>query len=230
MKNKIIYLILGIVGLMAAILIIRWLVVEPKPQGSLNLSNSSIFNQTLPNTNNVNRRPIKLPTLEKSEPNMLTIPDLKIKAPVIYIEVSGKDEDQEALAKGVVHYPGTPDPGGWGNIYIFGHSSDYAWKKGNYKTIFKPLVNVKLETVVNLSDSQGNVFKYRVKETKVVLPKDTSVMDQHNNEKQLLTIQTSYPVGTALKRFVAICELDYELTYGEKLTNTNINNSNTNSL
>lgn len=222
MKNKIIYLTLGILGIVAAILIIRWLVVEPKPQGSLNLTNS-LSNQTLPNTNNVNRQVVKLPTLAKGEPNMLTIPDLKITAPVIYIDVSGKDEDQVALAKGVVHYPGTPDPGGWGNIYIFGHSSDYSWKPGHYKTIFKPLVNVKIDTIVNLSDSQGNVFKYRVKETKVVMPNDTSVMDQHNNEKQLLTLQTSYPVGTALKRFVAICELDYQLTYGEESASTNVN-------
>ena len=222
MKNKIIYLILGIVGLIAAILIIRWLVVEPAPQGSLNLTNS-LSNQKLPNTNGVARRVVKLPTLAKVETNRLVISDLNIKAPVVYIDVSGKDEDQEALAKGVVHYPGTPDPGGWGNIYIFGHSSDYSWKPGHYKTIFKPLVNVKLETVVNLSDSQGNIFKYRVKETKIVLPNDVSVMDQYNNERQILTLQTSYPLGTALKRFLAICELDYQLTYGEESASTNVN-------
>jgi len=40
-----------------------------------------------------------------------------------------------------------------------------------------------------------------------VSPKDLSVLDQQNFQKKFLSLQTSYPIGTALKRFVAVAEL-----------------------
>ncbi len=157
--------------------------------------------------------PPRIP-LEKGTPDHLVIADRKIDAPIVYIDGADEKTFQDALTKGVVHYPDTALPGEAGNMYIFGHSSDYKWKPGNYKQVFKPLVDIPIGTVVRITNHEGKLFIYKVTETKIVGPKDTSVLDQQNNERKLLTLQTSWPVGTALKRFVAVSELDEEATYG----------------
>ena len=153
-------------------------------------------------------------TLAHDVPDHLWIPDRNIDTPVIYVSETSEEVFQDALANGVVHYPGTAVPGEPGNPYIFGHSSDYQWKPGSYKKVFKPLVDIPLNTIIRITNHEGKLFIYKVIETKIVGPKETSVLDQGNNERTLLSLQTSWPVGTALKRFVAIAELDEQATYG----------------
>ena len=75
------------------------------------------------------------------------------------------------------------------------------------KTVFALLPKIKTGDKITVSDREGNKFIYEVKETRVIAKDDMSVLDQHNNERKLLTLQTSYPVGTALQRFVAVSEL-----------------------
>src|SRR3989344_5719512 len=80
---------------------------------------------------------------EKMQPNQLLIPALSIETPVLYAERVDEDHFQELLIEGVVHYPGTAKIGEPGNMYIFGHSSDNVWAKGNYKTVFALLPKIK---------------------------------------------------------------------------------------
>lgn len=162
-----------------------------------------------------NSQPQRTP-IATAEPDYLWIPARGIETPVIYItqEQNTEEGHQDALAKGIVHYPGTARPGEFGNPYIFGHSSDYLWKEGDYKQIFKELIDIPVGTEVRITNSDGELFIYNVIETKIVGPKEVSVMDQHNYERQLLTLQTSWPLGTALKRYIAVCELAEETTYG----------------
>lgn len=140
-------------------------------------------------------------------PNLLIIEKLRIQTPIVYVDKIDEQVFQEGLKDGVVHYPGTAAIGESGNPYIFGHSSDYVWSKGRYKTIFARLPRIKVGDEIIVSNQEGKKFTYRVIETKVVHPKDLSVLDQQGFKKKLLTVQTSYPVGTALRRFVAIAEL-----------------------
>lgn len=140
-------------------------------------------------------------------PDTLSIPALSIEAPIQFIDKTDEKTFQAALKNGVVHYPGTALAGEFGNMYIFGHSSDYIWSKGHYKTVFAVLPSIKNGDEIFVTDSKGNQYTYRVIDTKIVKPNDVSVLDQQGNKKKLLTVQTSYPVGTALRRFVAIAEL-----------------------
>lgn len=140
-------------------------------------------------------------------PDTLSIPSLSIEAPIQFIDKADEKTFQAALKNGVVHYPGTALAGEFGNMYIFGHSSDYIWSKGHYKTIFAVLPSIKNGDEIFVTDSKGTQYTYKVIDTKIVKPNDVSVLDQQGNKKKLLTVQTSYPVGTALRRFVAIAEL-----------------------
>lgn len=143
----------------------------------------------------------------KANPNVLEIPSLGIITPVVYVDQNSEKIFQQALKNGVVHYPGTAMPGQPGNVYIFGHSSDYIWSGGNYKTAFALLPRIEKGAEIQLSDSQGRLYTYRVIETVVVPPDAVQYLDQGNYQKKMLTVQTSYPVGTALRRFLAIAEL-----------------------
>jgi LPXTG-site transpeptidase (sortase) family protein len=152
----------------------------------------------------------QLPVNEVIEPNILKIPGLGIQAPIRYVDVASEDVFQKALADGVVQFPGTAKPGEWGNAYIFGHSSDYAWSKGNYKTVFALLPRIQTGERITVSDASGKAFNYIVTKTFVVAPDNTEVLDQFGYQKKVLTLQTSYPVGTALKRFIVQAEIAAE--------------------
>lgn len=138
-------------------------------------------------------------------PHQLFIPSLSLRAPVQYADKANEKTFQAALINGVVHYPGTAMPGQAGNDFIFGHSSDYIWSKGHYKTIFAVLPKIKVGDTVYISDS-AKTFAYRVTDTLIVKPTDVAQLRQ-DFSKSILTLQTSYPVGTALRRFIVHAEL-----------------------
>ena len=144
---------------------------------------------------------------EKIEPNILIIPSLDITVPVKYAERVDENHYQELLLDGVVHYPGTAEIGQPGNAYIFGHSSDNAWSKGHYKTVFALLPKMTAGEEIYISDREGRKYIYKVFDARVVAKNDLSVLSQDTAGRKLLTLQTSYPVGTSLKRFVVVAEL-----------------------
>jgi LPXTG-site transpeptidase (sortase) family protein len=125
----------------------------------------------------------------------------------VYATEANETAFQAALATGVVHFPETAKPGEFGNVYLFGHSSDYAWSKGAYKTVFALLTKIQPGTEILVSDSVGDLFTYKVKEAFVAGSKDVKYLSQEKYEKKLLTLQTSYPIGTALKRYIVRAEI-----------------------
>lgn len=143
-------------------------------------------------------------------PNQLKIASLGIEAPIIYVDESTEERFQTALKDGVVHFPGTALPGEDGNVYIFGHSSDYTWSQGEYKNIFALLPKIKPGDSILISDALGQLFTYSVTGTLVVSPKETGVLDQQAGKVRMLTLQTSYPLGTALRRFIVQAKLESE--------------------
>jgi LPXTG-site transpeptidase (sortase) family protein len=143
----------------------------------------------------------------KIQPNLLIIDSLGLQAPIQYPTTTGETAFQAALINGVVHYPGTANPGELGNCYIFGHSSDYIWSKGHYKNVFAVLPQIKKSSDIVISDQQGNEFNYTVIASHEVATNDVSVLSQQNYQKKLLTLQTSYPVGTALARWIVVAEI-----------------------
>lgn len=141
------------------------------------------------------------------EADKIKIASLNIEAPVIYVDEIGEGHFQEALQVGIVHYPGTAKPGEYGNAFYFGHSSDFAYKAGKYKTVFALLPQIGLGETIEITDMQGRKFVYEVFNTLVVSPTQTEVLSQGDRSERLLTLQTSYPIGTAFKRFIAQAKL-----------------------
>lgn len=144
------------------------------------------------------------------KPNELYIPSLEIRAPIQFVDQTGEDVFQPALQKGVVLYPGTAKVGEVGNTYIFGHSSDFAFSKGEYKTVFALLPNIELGAEVILTNPDGKLFKYKVYNKFIAEKTATELLDQDTGGRKILTLQTSYPIGTALKRYIVKAEMKPE--------------------
>ena len=146
--------------------------------------------------------------VQLDQPDRLAIPSLGLAVPLVYVDTTDEVTFQHGLENGVVHYPGTAIPGERGNAYFFGHSSDYAFKAGHYKTVFAILPRIEVGAKVYITDRTGQQFVYTVTEKKIVEAKDVSVLGQPSSKQKILTLQTSWPLGTALKRYVVVGELE----------------------
>lgn len=140
-------------------------------------------------------------------PNSLTIENLNIQAPIVFAETTDEKEFQKLLSFGVVHYPGSVLPGELGNCFLFGHSSDFFWRSGKYKTVFALLPRIKIGERILVTDSAGKEYVYRVTESFSAGADRTDLLLSQDMEKKILTLQTSWPLGTALKRWIVVAEL-----------------------
>ncbi|WKZ29123.1 MAG: sortase [Patescibacteria group bacterium] len=144
-------------------------------------------------------------------PNRLRIPSLGIDAPIVEAAARTQAAYKTALQQGVVHLPETAEPGDIGNAYLFGHSSDLPWAAGDFKNVFALLPEIKRGAKIYASNRDGNAYAFTVGGTRIVRADDLSVLADPGNEKRMLTLQTSYPVGTALRRFVVTAEYAAEI-------------------
>lgn len=108
-------------------------------------------------------------------------------------------EIQQALRYGVVHYPGTAEPGDNGNVVITGHSSYFSWDPGRFKDVFALLHEVAVGDTIIVYHDQKKYF-YQVYATEVVTPDKIDILTQKGENR--LTLITCTPVGTNLKRLV----------------------------
>ena len=134
------------------------------------------------------------------------VPLVKMSDKYITDDLWGKFEKevQKSLRDGVIHYPGTANPGQVGNAFFTGHSSYYPWDKGEYKEVFANLNQLDKgdEYIIYF---QQEKYKYKVTEVKEVRPSDVNVLEQSENKK-MSSLMTCWPLGTALKRLVVVAE------------------------
>src|SRR5579863_9373493 len=100
--------------------------------------------------------------------------------------------DEGTLSRAVGHIPGTALPGKIGNVGLAGHRD----------TFFRALRNIHEDDVIELETTAGT-YRYLVKSTRIVTPRDVSVLQASGGET--LTLVTCYPfyyVGSAPKRFI----------------------------
>ncbi|MDD5469295.1 MAG: sortase [Candidatus Peribacteraceae bacterium] len=145
--------------------------------------------------------------------NRIIIPKLGLNVPLVtpsYRSLLNEDwvqvekDIQDALAMGIVHYPGTARPGQAGNFFVTGHSSYYPWAPGKYKSVFARLHNLEPGDEYYVYYG-GDQHRYIVRSKKEVSPSNVDVLDQPIN-KRLATLMTCTPVGTTLRRLVVIAE------------------------
>jgi sortase A len=100
--------------------------------------------------------------------------------------------DESTLSRAVGHIPGTALPGNVGNVGLAGHRD----------TFFRALRNIRADDTIEMQTTAGT-YRYVVKSTRIVTPRDVSVLEASGGET--LTLVTCYPfyyVGSAPKRFI----------------------------
>lgn len=142
------------------------------------------------------------PTPEPSKPIIIrppkiTIAKLGIEAPVLY-EYPVLDI-LEGLKNGVVRYEGTAHPNERGNTVLVGHSSDFPWSTGSYKTVFALLDKLEVGDEIKLT-YENEIFTYAVNKKSVVAPSFTQSL--HRSIDPTLTLLTCYPVGSTRSRLI----------------------------
>ncbi len=147
----------------------------------------------------------------------ILIPKISADAPIIW-DINF-DEIHANLNDGVVHYKESAKPGQFGNVFIVGHSSDFVWSKGKYKTIFALLPKLAIGDQVFIH-YLGDEYIYEVTETKIVLPTETSIINPTDDAR--LTLMTCWPIGTSQKRYVVIAKLISPTPKGTQITNPTI--------
>lgn len=134
-------------------------------------------------------------TLAKYPEFTLTVPRLKIEKSTVLV-------DSNDLSNNLAHLPGSALPGEKGNVFISGHSA------------LSPLLNLKKAPFGNLTDLKkgdeiiieavGVKFKYRVIETKVVDPKELSIITPPEPLGRYISLMTCVPPGLNYKRLVVL--------------------------
>jgi sortase A len=113
-----------------------------------------------------------------------------------FSEIVAEGDGDDVLRVAIGHLPDTPLPWESGNSAIAGH------RDGR----FRPLKNIEVGDRIRLATRHGT-FEYVLRETRIVLPNDLSVLEP--TDRRTLTLITCYPfsfVGRAPKRFVIKAE------------------------
>lgn len=157
------------------------------------------------NTNNTNFEiniPPDILTLGATQ-NILYLPKFNIVAPLQIVTSNNLKTIYSALRKGVVIYPTTDLPG-QGYTIILGHSSQYPWEPGRYKSVFSLLNELDAgDRIIIYWNKHQLIFQVEAKKIFLPWPKGNemteTIFPPQNNQK-IVILQSCWPVGVAYKR------------------------------
>ena len=145
--------------------------------------------------------------------NRIIIPRLGKNIPLVDVMIESHPDYEvmhetfmEELKKWVVRYPGTARPGEVGNVFIFGHSSNYPWIQSEYNDVFALLDQLQDGDEITIYYYQKK-YTYRVTDRATVKPGDVQTLQKRDPNKKELSLMTCWPVGTTLERLLIFAEL-----------------------
>ncbi len=135
---------------------------------------------------------------------------INISAPITYPKSRYEQDIQDAMDEGVAYYPGTAFPGQVGNAYLTGHSSNYFWSKGRFNRVFRELRQLEIGDTFSIVQTQSTGhkvnYRYRIYEKRVAENDDSSLF-YADREGSLVTLVTSWPIGSTKQRLMLRGEL-----------------------
>lgn len=133
----------------------------------------------------------------------ILIPKIGAVAPIIDdVNPASPANYLPALREGIARAAGTAYPGSAGNVFLFAHSQDAFWKVSTYNTVFYLIGKLNPGDEIDIY-YQGNLFKYKVYDKKIVSPDSSQYF---HLEGKTLTLQTLYPPGTTFQRLIVLAK------------------------
>ena len=160
----------------------------------------------------------KPPVAEVAEPILLEEPikEFRVEVPKILAEaevvenvpIYDKEEYLKILDQGkVAQAKGSDLPGdGRGKtIYLFAHSSQQGTEMARKNAVFYLLGELMENDEIDIFRN-GEKFVYRVYKKGIFRADDLSVINYRENDKEVLILQTCWPIGTDWKRLVVFAK------------------------
>lgn len=139
-------------------------------------------------------------TNDRPEKFLISIDKLKIEDAVVKV-------DNVDLKNNLSHFPKSALPGEVGNSFITGHSVLPQFNDPkDYNAIFTKLPDLEIGDKINV-ELEGNQYQYIVQYSKIVDPRDLSVLKPISENGKNLTLMTCVPPGTNIKRLIVITSL-----------------------
>ncbi len=135
--------------------------------------------------------PVPIPTPGPQAATRIVIPAIEVDSVIV------EGDTWEDLKKGVGHHLGTANPGERGNAVYSGHNDVYG-------EVFRRLEELKPGDTVTVY-AGIHLYRYEVKRTRIVSPKEVSVMA--TTPDATLTLITCYPYRVDTQRVVVIAKL-----------------------
>lgn len=145
--------------------------------------------------------------LDQLADNQLVLPTLGQIWPIQINVDPGEDLEAaliQALESGVARYPGSGLPNQIGNTFILGHSSNYWWSAGRYRTTFTLLPQLIVGDPIIVKYEQ-QLYYYRVMQKQVISPDKLEVLAP--TKTPTLTLMTCYPIGSTKSRLIVVADL-----------------------
>jgi len=148
--------------------------------------------------------------IKKSDEYLIQIPKILAYSEVVE-NVSPFDpaQYQKILKTNVVAQTNNSDKPGSGKgkmTYIFAHSSTSELEDVRSNAVFYLLGKLEVSDLINIK-YHGQEYKYKVYEKKVVSPKRLEYLNYHDENKEVLILQTCWPIGTDWNRLLILAEL-----------------------
>lgn len=135
--------------------------------------------------------------------NSIEIPKISIEAPLVFIESASQDVFNQALDRGVVHYPDSVLPGQKGQTTFLGHSAPPGWPKIKHDWVFSELNSLLYgdQVFIYFNDKK---YTYYVKE-KIFLDKGEELPDSElANSENVLILISCWPPGADHRRIAVL--------------------------
>ena len=141
-------------------------------------------------------------TTDKTQPTAaisFTYDAVGISAPVEWNVPYSAKNIAVALQSGLAHVKGSAVPGESGTSIITGHSSNVAWARGAYKTVFAPLLKSKLGDQFSVT-RDDTTYRYEVTEIYEVDPARVDLLN--GSDTVAMRLITCTPLGSDKRRLI----------------------------
>lgn len=152
---------------------------------------------------------LAIPTSAPKEEFRVSIPKILAEADVIAnVDVTDKktfdkilNENNVALSTG----SGRPGDGNGSGMYIFAHSTTQSLLGARQNAVFYLLGELETDDEIDIFYN-GTKYTYRIFDKMVVSSKETTYLDYRDENKEIMILQTCWPLGTNWKRLLVLAE------------------------
>lgn len=129
------------------------------------------------------------------------IPKIEVEAPLTFSASEAIADIDEALNRGVAHYPSSVLPGEEGKIIVLGHSAPEDWPKVKYHHVFNRLNELEKDNEIIIY-FQNKQYRYQVISKSFVEPGTELNPSLLTNSKSVLFLVSCWPPGKLYQRIV----------------------------